>query len=346
MGEQTPKDLIIRHIEKVAVGLVALIVLVYLISLAVGASTAHKLAGESEDLINKVRDAEKNPELPDKVEVDYPEQVKSAFIDVPATGREPRWFAFKRPYVLRRAEFTFPQQPVHDSPMLKIEEFAVGKVVLSWTPSENNQNVKITGYTLSRKESEEGRWLELKKFDTETTKFEDKTVRPRMAYFYRITSHARATEPGVRFSDTELMSGVQRADIPFNLEFDIEGMMAGIDAAGKRFIRTKVTITRPDGTPESESKKMVVGDKITVNKIETDWRLKDFEDRKSILLVNSSNEEIRLPEKKEEPAPPEPPGEPEKSDDEEEKKETEAPKEPPTPPRDPGGGGWLPGGGK
>jgi len=344
MGEQSPKELIIRHIEKVAVGLVALIVLVYLISLAVGASPADKLAGESDELITRIREAQKDPKLPEKMEVDYPEKVKSAFIDIPASGREPAWFSFKRPYVLRSAEFTFPQQPVHDKPTLRIEEFAIGKVVVSWTPSDNNQNIEITGYTLSRKEGEEGRWMELKKYPADTTRHEDTIVRPRTAYSYRVTSHAKATESTVVLSDKDLVSNAQTAVIPFNLEFDVVGMMAGIDAAGKRFIRTKITITKPDGTTESQSKKLVIGDKITINKIETDWTLKDFGERDFILLENSSKDQVRIPEKKAEEPPPDEPEEP-KGDDEE-KEETEAPKEPPKPPEDPGGGGWLPGDGK
>jgi hypothetical protein len=347
MGEQTPKDFVIHHIEKFAVGLVALIVLVYLVMLAAGTSTAHSLSSESDDLIGKVRDAEKNPELPEKIEVDYPEQVKSAFIDIPPAGREPSWFSFKRPYVLRRAEFTFPQQPVHDKPLLRIEEFRVGKVVVSWAPSENNQNIEITGYTLSRKEGKDGRWMERERFKPDVTKFEDDRVRPRTAYSYRVTSHAKATESGVPFTDTELLSSPQEAVIPFNLEFDIEGMMPGVDMAGKRFIRTKVTIIKSDGSKESESKKIVIGEKIKVNKIETDWTLKDFEDRKSILLVNSSKKEVRIPEEKpKEPTPPEPPDESDEPGDDEEEEESEAPKEPPKPPKDPGGGGWLPGDGK
>lgn len=343
MGEQSPKELIIRHIEKVAVGLVALIVLVYLISLAVGSSPAHKLASESDDLIAKVREAQGNPKLPEQMEVDYPEQVKSAFIDIPAPGREPAWFSFKRPYVLRRAEFIFPKQPVHDKPMLSIEEFAIGRVVVSWAPSENNQNIEITGYTLHRKEGEGGTWMEKQKFPADTTRFEDTTVRPRTVYSYRVTSHAKATEPTVVLSDTDLVSSAQTAVIPFNLEFDLKGMMPGVDMAGKRFIRTKITITKPDGTQESESKKIVVGDKITVNKIETPWILKDFGDREFILLKRSDGkEEVRIPEKKDQP-PPEPPEEPDESEEEENEKETEPPKEPPKPPKNPGGGGWLPG---
>lgn len=343
MGEQTPKDLIMRNIEKIAVGLVALIVLVYLVSLAAGTSTAHGLASEADDLIAKVREAEKDPKLPEKMDVDYPEQVKSAFIDVPATGREPSWFSYKRPYVLRRADFTFPQQPVHDKPTLRIEDFAIGRVTVSWTPSENNQNIEITGYTLSRKEGEAGRWMERDKFKADIMKFEDTTVRPRTSYSYRVTSHAKASEPGVMLSDTELVSSAQTTVIPFNLEFDIDGMMAGIDATGKRFIRTKITITKPDGTQESQSKKLVVGDKITVNKNETPWLLEDFGGREFILLKHSgTKEKVRIPEKKAQ-QPPEPPDEPDEPKDDEEEEEPEPPKEPPKPPKDPGGGGWLPG---
>jgi hypothetical protein len=312
--------------------------------LAAGSSAARTLQGKSEDLIGKVREAEKNPNLPEQVDVDYPEQVKSAFIDVPPAGREPRWFSFKRPYVLRRAEFTFPTQAVHDKPSLRIEKSTVGLVSLSWAPSENNQNIEVHQYSLSRKDGEDGRWLELKKFDAGTTSFEDRTVRPRMAYFYRVTSYARATEPGARFSDPELTSLAQRADIPFNMKFDMDNMMSGVDASGNRFIRTTVAIIQPDGTEVSESMKLELGKKIKVKGTETDWMLKDFGDKKFVLLVNSNKEEVRIPEEKAgEPAPPEPPGEP---GDDEAKKEPEPPKEPPAPPKDPGGGGWLPGDGK
>ncbi len=342
MVEGNFKDLLIRHVEKFALGVVLLIIIIYLISLAVGTTEARKLKGKANSALERIRDNMENPALPEDVNVSYAHDVQTPYKEVPEPGREPRWFPFKRPYIIRKAKFEDPTQSVHRPPTLSATA-DIGQVKLSWKEAQDNRNIDVLGYTLRRREGE-GNWLKLKSFDVEARDYVDKTVRPITKYAYRITSHAKEKDPRVPLKNSDEPSKTALVETPFNMEFDTEHMMPH-----ENKVRIKITY-RKSGTEEvTEWVWIEKGKNIKVKDIETDWKLKSFGERKLgpakvvkyIVIVNSKGKEMTIPptegtqpeggEKPEEPE--KPPEEPEKPEDPE-KKTPEEPEDP--------GGGWLP----
>ena len=90
MSEKNFKDLLVRHIEKLALGLVVFVILVYLISLAVSTTDAQRLKRDSSDAIDSIEEAINKPWVPDEVTVNYLEELKAPFDpkNIPQPGRE------------------------------------------------------------------------------------------------------------------------------------------------------------------------------------------------------------------------------------------------------------------
>lgn len=348
MSEGNVKELLTRNLEKVVVGVVAIIILVYLLSLAASSSEAEKLKRDADEYRTKIQDARSNPEIDDKISVGYAKEVQSHFKNVPEEGVEPQWFAFKRPYVVRSARFTSPLQPVHLAPSLAAKS-DVGQVELSWADAEGNQNVRILGYVLRRKEGEEGEWMKLKEFDPETGEFVDRTVRPDMPYSYKLTSRAEPTDPKTQLPNEEEESGTADVVTPFNMKFVTDRMYwSGSADSPDAKLWVTVVVLQPGGEEtQAKAEGIKRGDMIIVQGMETGWKLKDFGEKKIgpgrakkfIVIVNSQDKT------KTKQFPPEQTGDEETPEDADEPDEPETPPdepdEPETPPSDPGGG-WLP----
>jgi hypothetical protein len=342
MSEGNFKELLIRHIEKLALGLVALIIIVYLLSLAASTSEPEKLKTQSDDAIAKIETAMDNPWVPEPVEVDYTQQLRDSFDKVPQSGKEPRWFAFKRPYVVRRAIFVKAGQPVHRAPTLSAEAEA-GQVKLAWVDNEVNEKIEIVGYTLRRKKGD-GDWMNLEKFDSDVKEYTDKAVKPDTRYAYRLTSKAEKSETNVPLANKEQYSEVVMIEIQFNMEFETNGMMP----FGNR-VKIRITYVKPGGE-KLKSQVWIERDKMIKVKdkddkdIETGWKLKDFGEKnlgtkkeKFIVIVNSEGKTKRFPKEEEAPDTPAPPEEPEEPEE-----EPDEPEEPPKKGSGDDGGGWLP----
>ncbi len=276
MSNSGIKGLLLAHVEKLVVVLVLLIIIIYLICLAVSPSAPKKLKVQTEEYIEKIQGAMNNPNLPESVEVNYAQEVKQAFVEVPPAGREPQWFAYKRPYVVRKAKFRHPDQPTHLPPSLTAEK-DIGQVKLAWSDSAQNQFVKITGYILERREGEKGKWKELVKFEADVKEHLDTTAKPEMKYFYRLTSVAEPAARGVPFNNPEETCKMLTVEILFNLKFDTAHMdiLGNVPDPNTR-IGIDVTRLKPGGQADKKKITLRRGDEIVIEGFKTGWKLKDF----------------------------------------------------------------------
>jgi len=348
MSDKNFKEQILKHIDKVVIGLVVFIIFVYLLLLATGTSEAERLSAKAGKLSDDINNAQLDAEKPSQVEPSFVQDVKKPFMEVPKPGKQPQWFAFKRPFVLRSADFKRPHQPTHGNPILSAET-EVGQVTLTWEDSQSNDNIDVLGYVLRRKEGDSGEWLKLDNLDKETKNYIDKTVAPSTQYTYRVTSKAAKIERSdvIPLDSPEQDSNHVAVETPFNLEFDTKRMFwYGDISSPNAKLRIKITYLKPGGDKEQESVTLDRGSKIIIKGIETDWKLKDFGEKKLapgktekyIIIANSKNKTKRIPAAQEAPAPP--PDESEKPDESGDST-PEEPEEPDETPRDPGGG-WLP----
>jgi hypothetical protein len=144
-------------------------------------------------------------------------------------------------------------------------------------------------------------------------------------------------------NDTEQDSNEFPVEIPFNMDFETNGMMPF-----QNKVKIWITYVKPGGEI-LKSQEWIERDKMIKVKdkdkyIETGWKLKDFgvkgpgKKENSIVIVNSEGKTKRFPE---EAGPPDVPKQPE-----EPKEPDEEPKEPDKPPKKDDGdgddGGWLP----
>lgn len=343
MSEGNIKELLIRHTEKLALGFVLLIIIIYLLSLAAGSSVPEKLKTRTDENILKIQTAMESPFVPEPVQVNYEKKIRDSFDKVPQAGMEPRWFAFKRPYVVRRAVFVRPDEPKHYPPTLNAVA-ETGQVKLTWEDNSENSKIEILGYTLQRKEGD-GNWLKHEDFGKDMRDYKDKTVKPDTRYAYRLTSKARESGTQIVLKDTEQHSQNVLVEIQFNMEFDTTKMSPDPD---RDRIYIPVKYKKPGGGEVDSWEWLYKGKMIKVKGFETGWKLKEYGEKKLgptkiekfIIIVNSEGKEKRIPE--EQAAPPDVPKDPGEEPDKDPEEDPEEPEKPPKKDSGDDGGGWLP----
>ncbi|MGE0708883.1 MAG: fibronectin type III domain-containing protein [Planctomycetota bacterium] len=104
----------------------------------------------------------------------------------------PSWALYRRPGVLCRYKQKEAQATAKHLPPTDMKGNAEerGKIVLTWAASQGNEFVVVTEYQVQRKEGEGGEWATISTVRGGETRFEDKDLKSRKTYFYRVVSVA------------------------------------------------------------------------------------------------------------------------------------------------------------
>jgi hypothetical protein len=194
-----PKDLLLRHFEKIALAVFAAffgwVAYVFLL----GRPTELQDNTKLQDTIKNIEThmttySAQLPVLQDPM-ADLMAQLDPARV---SPGEQfPGWLAHRRPNVAI-AHITGPEKvyPKHEAPTdfhVVTEKTGRGHVTLSWKASTENEYVNITGYEVFRKDKPDGEWKSIAaNLDAAKTEYEDTSVGPRGKYWYRLKETAAA----------------------------------------------------------------------------------------------------------------------------------------------------------
>lgn len=192
-----PKDLLLRHFEKIVLGLFGAF-LGWIVFSMVSSPAELKENDKIKATIDKIDTHMKTyaVELP---KIDDPTAELQSQLEptrVPSAEPFPGWLVHRRPN-LAYSVAAGPQKvyPKHEPPTdFHIVEKGRGRVKLAWKASAENEYVNIVSYELLRKDNNpEAEWKSLAaNIDANKTEFEDTTVAPRSKYWYRLKESAAA----------------------------------------------------------------------------------------------------------------------------------------------------------
>lgn len=197
MGKEELLTSLKGRIEQVAVVIVAFLILLYLIVVGVTESDAERVLKRSDEQLSAVERIEKNAGLPEQVTVTYKEDLQEVcekniqFID----GAD--WFAYKRPFVLISYRIRPPDEGELHPASLEVALDGM-KIKLSWTDSEMDRNIVITGYRLMRKSEDDKDFKLLRRFSATRKEYIDTDTEPGTKYSYKLFTTA-TLDPAKKF---------------------------------------------------------------------------------------------------------------------------------------------------
>lgn len=272
MGRYDVGGALSQHLDKAVLAAVVIAIGAYAISVAAGTSEASQLRAKAESAVANVQEASRRAGIPPKADTDFAPELRQAFLHVPASGAEPAWFAFKRPYALRRAEFVSQAKPLHFPPVLEANA-DVGQVELKWHDSERNENVLVLSYELCRRDSN-GKWQKVSGFGPEENAHTDKGLENEGSYTYKLISSAQPEEGAAQFDspeDAKKESESQTAQTPFNFDVKVSSWSPG-RASGMLVVR------RPGGRQEDQPFSWRLGSHVVVDGKDTGWVVEKIEE--------------------------------------------------------------------
>jgi hypothetical protein len=188
-----PKQLLLAHFEKIVLGLFA----GWLVAtLAFFASKPPELAKNDKmvDGMRKIKSymSRAKPDLeppPDMVS-----DLKRRLSGDGAGQAEPfpGWAMHRRPQFLYSVQAVGPTHEARHEPPVDVIADAEerGKVTIKWTASTENEYVIVVNYDVERKEGEDGEWGVIATVDGADEEYEDRTIKSRAKYYYRVVSIA------------------------------------------------------------------------------------------------------------------------------------------------------------
>ncbi len=198
-----------EHLDKISLGVGGLLFVVMIV-LSLGGADEERIAAIASNIEIVTAQAEKVDEnLPDEglsgvtPSTAFRDQLSARF----SPFSFPRWATHRRPLILRRVKARSPDVLcVHEPPSLDDPVVERGKIILSWTASDEDDNVNITEYkifrgtNLSDPEEQLEDFEEVDSIDPGTAfelTWEDTTVEPDMSYTYYVVSSAVPDERAV-----------------------------------------------------------------------------------------------------------------------------------------------------
>jgi hypothetical protein len=191
-----PKELLLRHFEKIVLVAFGAFMVVGLIlpiaSPPPELKMNEQLQATIETVDNHMKTYTPKAEAPPDVTADLKRQIDSS---VAAADANPAWTMHRRPNLaftpVAVAQKVYPK---HEPPVdFRIADKARGKVKLTWKPSPENELVDITGYEIQRKDGEAGEWKKIaENLSGDKNDYDDLTVAPRAKYYYRLLETAAA----------------------------------------------------------------------------------------------------------------------------------------------------------
>ncbi len=272
MSRRSLKETLSKHFEKFLVASVIAVIAAYGINLAAGTSEASQLSTQARAAVERVREAERQAAIPPEAQNDFLPRLERAFLDMPAAGVEPSWFAFKRPYALRRAEFVSQPKPLHLPPLLEAKA-DVGQVELRWRDSDNNENVVITGYELHRN-NPSGKWEKVAEFGPKENACTDKGLEHEESYAYKLVSISQPALGAAQFDnpqDAKKECEPQTVRTRFNFDVKISSWAPG-HASGK------IAVFKPGGGEDKQPFSWHVGSHVVINGKDTGWVVEKIEE--------------------------------------------------------------------
>jgi hypothetical protein len=277
------KSLLFRHFEKLTAAGIIAVIAAYLLSIAVGSSEAAQLRMQTEDALGRIEESKQNPEEPEPVNVNFLQQVREGFLDVRAAGPEPAWFAYKRPFVLRRAFFRVPFQALHFAPALTARA-DVGEAGLVWQDSPRNENVEVRGYELYRRKGN-GSWRLLARIPAGTLSYTDRGLEHEQEYSYKLLSVAAPAEGAAPFADpADAKKETEPRNVLtlFNFDLRINSWVPGR-------IGGKLIIRGPGGGTEERSFSWRKGSRVVIDNRDSGWVVDKIEEN-SVILKKGNRE--------------------------------------------------------
>lgn len=272
MSRRSLRETLSRHFEKLVIAGVIAAIAAYGINLAASTSEASQLSTQARAAVERVREAERQAAIPPEAQNDFLPRLERAFLDMPAAGVEPEWFAFKRPYALRRAEFVSQPKPLHFPPLLEAKP-DVGQVELRWRESENNENVVVLGCALHRR-TPGGAWKKIAEFGPEENAYTDKGLEHDESYAYKLVSTAQLVENAAQFEnpgDVRKESEPVTVRTRFNFDVKITSWAPG-HASGK------IVVYRPGGGEDRQPFSWHVGSHVVIGGKDTGWVVDKIEE--------------------------------------------------------------------
>ena len=206
-----PKDLLLRHFEKIVLAGFAGWLVFVLVSFVAMKPPELSSNEQLQDKIAKVDDHMKTFNLKSDPLPDLVSPLKKQLDPATVTAADtfPAWAMHRRPNfafaVTAGPERVFPK---HEAPTdFIVAEKSRGRVKLTWKASPENAYVNIKSYKLLRKEGEAGEFKVVNEaINGEKTEFEDTTVGPRQKYWYRLveTAETQRDHPIIQRDKTDL----------------------------------------------------------------------------------------------------------------------------------------------
>jgi hypothetical protein len=283
MNCRSPKDTLSRHFEKFVVAGAVIVITAYAVSLAAGTSEGSQLSSQAQATVARVREAQEQAANPAGIQSNYLPELEQAFVNVPGAGAEPSWFAFKRPYALRRVEFVPQPKPLHFPPLLEVKS-DVGQVELKWHDSEKNESVIVLGYELYRRAAG-GAWQRIAELGPEENAYTDKGLEHDENYAYRLVSGAQPAPGAAQFEspqDARKESEPVTVRTRFNFDVKISSWSPG-HASGK------VVVFRPGSGEEEQPFSWRVGSPVRIDGKDTGWVVEEIEEN-SITIKKSTRQ--------------------------------------------------------
>lgn len=270
MSPQRAESQLFRHIGTLCIAAVVAAIGLYLLCLAVGTSEAAQLEARAEQTISKVEQVKESRGLPPEVDANCLARVMTPFTDVPSPGRAPAWFAYKRPYVVRKALFQTPPVPRHFPPALSARA-DVGQVKLDWADSPQNQNIVTEKYELHRKQGA-GRWQRVAQFPPGTKSYVDKVLGYEEDYIYKVISFARPVLGAAGFANGDDASK-ESEPLTARTLFNIKIIPGG---GGMGRYNATMKLLKPDDKFEQDGYILSVGKKIVIKGTDTGWTVSNI----------------------------------------------------------------------
>ncbi len=186
------KKVLLEVFDKVAVGVAALLLAVYLGLAFFAESPADRPREQVLQYNRRIEELERlaqaNP--PKFEELAFAREVEAALRGGPAPEPLPQWLFHKRPLIAVRVKSEQQQEPVHAPPMNANAVGGLGRVAVSWEDNTRNQFVNVDAYVVFRAEGAPAQWKQVARLDGKAHSYVDRDVRPRTTYYYYIESHA------------------------------------------------------------------------------------------------------------------------------------------------------------
>ena len=274
MNIKQVQDFVKSNPEKVAVGVVVLIVLLYLIISALTDDTTEwvlRAARLRRDIAQRMEERSSQQWTP--MEVTFAEDANGALTESVAVSNWPEWFAYKRPFVPLNWREVRPELAILKEPEVNISLQGL-TITLTWRENPENRGCTIKRYVVWRKEND-GEWQKVAELDRDKSKYEDTKLKPLTRYRYRLDTVAVAHR-GCVFDGEKKQATVsvetEEKETPFPWEFEVKTIMM---PGGNVKVKTVRLVARHrfEGWESKRSFRVEVGKRIVFRvKIGDQWK--------------------------------------------------------------------------